>query len=104
MSIKVDKEKCRACGRCTEVCPGSLLYRDAEQKAYIRYPRDCWGCAACLKECPFGAIRYHLGADIGGRGTYLFTKQEKDQLHWFFIDETGQKRSITINRREANKY
>lgn len=104
MSIKVDQEKCRACGLCTEVCPGNLIYRDAEQKAYIRYPKDCWGCAACIKECRFGAIGYHLGADIGGNGTYLYTQQEPDKLHWFFVNGIGKQRCITINRKEANKY
>lgn len=104
MSIKVDRDKCRACGRCTQVCPGNLLSQDADKKAYIKYPKDCWGCAACLKECQFGAICYYLGADIGGQGTYLHTKQEKESLHWFFESASGETRRITINRSESNKY
>lgn len=104
MSIKVDKQQCRGCGRCMEVCPGFLINSDEQGKAKIRQPQDCWGCAACLKECPFGALQYHLGADIGGKGTALSTKQEGDKLHWIFVQPSGEQRTITINRREANKY
>lgn len=103
MSIKVDKDKCIACGKCIGVCPGNLLYSDESKKTYIKYPRDCWGCAACLKECPAGAIRYYLGADIGGKGSYLYTKDEHDVLHWFVISNE-KKELITINKKESNRY
>lgn len=104
MSIKVDKHQCRGCGQCMAVCPGFLLSSDEQGKAQMDRPQDCWGCAACLKECRFGAIRYHLGADIGGKGTTLHTKQAGEHLHWVFEQPTGEQRTITINRREANKY
>ena len=68
MSIMIDKAKCKGCGMCTSVCPGSLIYQDSEKKAFIKYPKDCWGCASCIKECHFGAIALYLGADIGGMG------------------------------------
>ena len=38
MSIMIDKQKCKGCGLCTEVCPGSLIYQGDDKKAYIRYP------------------------------------------------------------------
>ena len=53
MSIAIDSMKCRACGKCLDVCPGSLIVRGEDKKAVIRYPKDCWGCASCIKECPF---------------------------------------------------
>ena len=28
MSIAIDSMKCRACGKCLDVCPGSLIVRD----------------------------------------------------------------------------
>ena len=68
MSIMIDKAKCKGCGMCTSVCPGSLIYQDSEKKAFIKYPKDCWGCASCIKECHFGAIALYLGADIGDLG------------------------------------
>ena len=45
MSIAIDSMKCRACGKCLDVCPGSLIVRGEDKKAVIRYPKDCWGCA-----------------------------------------------------------
>ena len=42
MSIMIDKAKCKGCGMCTSVCPGSLIYQDSEKKAFIKYPKDCW--------------------------------------------------------------
>ena len=44
--------------RCLDVCPGSLIKTDATGKAYIKYPKDCWGCTSCLKECKTGAIAF----------------------------------------------
>ncbi|HEX9059947.1 MAG TPA: ferredoxin family protein, partial [Clostridia bacterium] len=95
---------CTGCGRCLDVCPGSLLYKGDDNKAYIRYPRDCWGCTACLKECSQGAIRYYLGADIGGKGTTLYTTKEKNFLNWHIEKANGEVDIININQKESNKY
>ena len=51
MSIVIDKSKCAGCGQCSIVCPGSLIKMGEDKKAYIKYPKDCWGCSSCLKEC-----------------------------------------------------
>lgn len=104
MSIRIDRNKCVGCLRCTTVCPGSLIYRDNNGKAYIKYEKDCWGCTACVKECEFGAIKYYLGADIGGRGSYLYTSQNADELKWNIVDANGGNTVISTNRKESNKY
>ena len=39
MSIAIDSMKCRACGKCLDVCPGSLIVRGEDKKAVIRYPK-----------------------------------------------------------------
>jgi adenylylsulfate reductase subunit B len=104
MSINIDKNKCIACGKCLEVCPGNLIYKNEEGKSYIKYEKDCWGCTACLKECPVNAIHYFLGEDIGGTGAYLFVKQKKEDLNWHIIDKEGKETIITTNRKESNKY
>lgn len=75
MSIAINKNNCIGCGRCTVVCPGSLIKLDENKKAYIKYPKDCWGCTSCVKECPVYAIRFYLGADIGGRGSLVHTEK-----------------------------
>ena len=74
MSIRINKNKCVGCKRCLDVCPGSLIKTDATGKAYIKYPKDCWGCTSCLKECKTGAIAFFLGADIGGMGSEMKAK------------------------------
>ncbi|MDP4145585.1 MAG: ferredoxin family protein [Bacillota bacterium] len=104
MSIKIDKDKCVRCGKCLEVCPGSLIYKDENGKAYIKYENNCWGCTACLKECGVHAIKYYLGADIGGNGGYLYTEGNKEYLNWHIVDKDGEEQIITINRKESNKY
>ncbi|CUH94624.1 hypothetical protein P22_0690 [Propionispora sp. 2/2-37] len=104
MSIRIDKTKCVGCGQCRMVCPGSLLYADTAGKAEIRYPRDCWGCTSCIKECTVQAIRFYLGADIGGRGSFLYTKREGDLLHWTIVHPDGREQTITVDKNEANAY
>lgn len=103
MSIRIDQKLCLSCGRCALVCPGGLIAQDEEKKAFVKYPKDCWGCAACLKECQSGAIRYFLGADLGGKGAYMYTRDEPDFLYWFIVCN-GKSHKLTINKRESNKY
>lgn len=104
MSIRINREKCTGCGKCRTVCPGNLLYKDEEDKTVNRFPRDCWGCTACVKECRFAAIEYFLGVDIGGRGTVLRTQAEEDYLHWIFTQPSGEEKVIKVYRKEANDY
>lgn len=104
MSISIDNARCQGCGRCMQVCPGSLLFENKAGKAELRYPRDCWGCTACLKECRFGAIRYFLGPDIGGIGAYAYIVQAKTSLEWHFVNPAGTERIIAVSKGEANKY
>ena len=104
MSIMIDKAKCKGCGMCTSVCPGSLIYQDSEKKAFIKYPKDCWGCASCIKECHFGAIALYLGADIGGMGSKVHTEENGDILKWVIEKYDGTVSEIDIDRKESNKY
>ncbi|MBU3201039.1 ferredoxin family protein [Clostridium estertheticum] len=104
MSIKIDLQKCVGCGKCRKICPGNLIFKNGESKAFIKYPEECWGCTACLKECPVQAINYYLGADIGGKGTFLNTKKEKNLLHWHIYKPNKVEIIITTNETEANKY
>lgn len=103
MSIKIDSDKCIGCFRCMSVCPGNLIYKNREGKAYIKYEKDCWGCTACVKECKNNAINYYLGADLGGNGAYLYTTQNEEELKWH-INKDGKEVLINTNRKESNKY
>ncbi|MBO7335360.1 MAG: ferredoxin family protein [Lachnospiraceae bacterium] len=103
MSVRINKDKCVGCGRCAEVCPGTLIaVRDG--KAGILYPKDCWGCVSCVKECAVSAIEYFLGADIGGKGSLMTVKKEKNILHWIIKKYDGTTEIIDIDSKDANKY
>lgn len=66
----VDKEKCKACGKCTTVCPHHLIELvPYEQEVKVRCSSTdkgktvmnacdtgCIGCKKCEKNCPVGAI------------------------------------------------
>lgn len=104
MSIRINQEKCVACRRCIEACPGNLIKTDASGKAFMRHPKDCWGCTSCVKECSQGAISFFLGADIGGRGSCLNTHVEGDYRYWEITDPAGETQTIRVNRKDANKY
>ncbi|HEY5563543.1 MAG TPA: ferredoxin family protein [Clostridiaceae bacterium] len=104
MSIKIDSKKCVNCGKCIEVCPGNLICEERDSTTFIKYPEECWGCTACVKECPAQAIKYYLGADIGGGGTYLYTKKDKNLLHWHIINPNAKEIIITTNETESNRY
>lgn len=41
MSISIDQGKCIGCGRCHDVCPGTLIKINEGKKAFIKYPKDC---------------------------------------------------------------
>jgi len=89
--------------RCAEACPGNLIWK-ANGKAKIRVPEDCWGCTSCMKVCPTGAIRFFLGADIGGTGGCMTFRKQGHLSVWTIIDAKGETREITVDDRSSNKY
>ena len=104
MSVRINRERCIGCGRCTEVCPGNLLCLNVEKKAEIRIPEDCWGCTGCVKICPVNAIEYFLGADIGGQGAVMTVAQRGDFYDWKVHFPDGREKTISVDRRSANQY
>jgi len=56
----IDKEKCRDCRVCVEVCPrGCMIANHSEMRAVIMEEK-CVGCTLCKKACPFEAIEGEL--------------------------------------------
>ena len=104
MSIAISYDLCVGCGRCITVCPGTLISQKEDKKAYMKYPKDCWGCCSCIKECPKKAISLYLGADIGGRGSLMTVNKEDGILHWSIKETNGVVHKIDINSRDSNKY
>lgn len=84
--------------------PGKPDISGLREKAFIKYPKDCWGCASCIKECHFGAIALYLGADIGGMGSLMTVKNTPDTLTWNIKKRDKSEEEILINKKESNKY
>ena len=93
-----------ACGACEKVCPGSLIKLGEDKKAYMKYPKDCWGCSSCIKECHFGAIALYQGADMGGMGSRMTVLSKEDKLYWTIEKQDGSTEQVVINKKESNKY
>ena len=104
MSIAIDAKQCVGCGKCRMVCPGSLIHMNQDGKAFIKYPKDCCGCTSCLKECAVHAIRFYLGADMGGMGSLVHTEKEGDILRWIVDHPNGKTSEIRINTKQSNQY
>ncbi len=103
MSIRINKDKCVRCKKCTGICPGNLIeFIDGEIK--ILYPNYCWGCTACLKACGFQAIELSLTSEQGSNGSTLTLVENKDYVDWKIKKSNGQERSIRTIRKQANKY
>ena len=56
------------------------------------------------KECRAEAIDFFLGADIGGRGSTLTTREDGDYRLWTVTAPDGNKTVVRINKKDANKY
>lgn len=88
------------------MCPsaGSLIDMNDAGKAWMHYPKDCWGCVSCVKECPVQAIDFYLGADMGGRGSTMNVTTEGQFIKWHIHRPDGKEETITIDRKQANSY
>ena len=83
--------------------PGTLI-QIIDKKAVMKYPKNCWGCVSCVKECKAGAIEFYLGADIGGMGGTMNVTQKGDLLNWSITRSDGSELVISVDRRNSNKY
>ena len=74
------------------------------RKYVLKYPKNCWGCVSCVKECKAGAIEFYLGADIGGMGGTMNVTQKGDLINWNITRSDGSELVISVDRRNSNKY
>ncbi len=60
MIKEIDKQTCVGCGICALVCPADVIeMNEKQEKAEIKYPKDCWTCYSCEMACPVKAIYVH---------------------------------------------
>ena len=57
--IKVNYEKCIACGACEEACPSTVMQAILRQEG--KTVPDCFSCATCMNSCPVDAISFEKG-------------------------------------------
>jgi NAD-dependent dihydropyrimidine dehydrogenase PreA subunit len=57
-SLVFERDACRGCGTCREVCPlGVFGDLDEDKKTTFRDRSACFACSACVMQCPRGALR-----------------------------------------------
>ena len=61
MSIMIDKAKCKGCGMCTSVCPGSLIYQDSEKKALSNILRTAGAVPLASRNVILALLLFILG-------------------------------------------
>ena len=54
--VKINREWCKGCGICVELCPKSALELDNQEKAIWAHPDKCVRCGLCEMRCPDLAI------------------------------------------------
>ena len=107
MSIVIDRDKCFGCvglegeARCTQACPGDLIYLDEVPRAVIREPRDCWDCMACVKACPAFAIQCRLPYAVAAYKATLSPKVKKDTIEWTVTDPDGSPEVFVVKTFEV---
>jgi len=52
----INKEWCKGCGICIELCPEDALAMDEMEKAELAFPEKCNSCGVCELHCPDFAI------------------------------------------------
>jgi MinD superfamily P-loop ATPase len=52
---KINKEKCKKCGKCSEVCRENAIVQIKGEYPLV-ISDQCIGCSACMIACSFGAI------------------------------------------------
>lgn len=82
VELRVERDECTACGRCTSACPMSLPVSSMVAAGRMEHP-DCSLCGTCADECPRQAIRIGWGARppaAGGAGRPAGRSSQKQGL------------------------
>lgn len=94
--LKIDSERCTACGACVDACPFGALKVDAV--AVVDMDR-CTLCGACVEACPVDAIarpqRATADAAAGEwRDVWVFAEVEGARVHPVVLELLGEGRRL----------
>lgn len=58
----IDPNKCKACGKCADICSEDVFFGSRKGEVpTVSYLEECWHCNACVLDCPVeGAIRLRI--------------------------------------------
>lgn len=59
-TLKVDQQRCVACGACTVVCP-HRIFTLVDRQLTVGDVDSCMECGACARNCPVAAITVSPG-------------------------------------------
>lgn len=96
MAVRVIKEKCKGCTKCTKNCPFEAISMDG-RLAVIG--DACTGCGACVDTCPFGAIEKaeeeKKGVDISEyQGVWVFAEQREGKIMPVVLELLGEGKKL----------
>jgi 2-oxoglutarate ferredoxin oxidoreductase subunit delta len=69
--LKVDRERCKACYLCQQVCPKNVFDRETAfnargyQPICAARPQDCIGCKSCTIVCPDVVFELYELGEVG---------------------------------------
>jgi NAD-dependent dihydropyrimidine dehydrogenase PreA subunit len=55
--LSYNREVCKACRSCEEICPQGVWKLDENRRAVMVYKNKCTFCTACMFQCESGAIQ-----------------------------------------------
>lgn len=76
-------EKCKACGKCAEVCPYNAISVDVKnKKPAVVNSAACAGCGTCAAECHFDAItmNHYTDQQILGQVDAMLTTEPETKI------------------------
>ena len=87
--INLDRERCKGCGLCLELCPNQLFCRDSEPNTQGVYPvrltnaEFCLNCQRCVEICPDRALSgpEHTRPNWSGRLFWLSLRWHRYRLN-----------------------